>query len=334
MLRILKSSSPIAILYLIVMAVLLHLVVFLFPVTPSVEFNDPLGKFFIFVLQQMPINQDWLHNIIAIILLIVEALYFNIILVRHKIVTRSGSIPSYCFLLSSSLFTDFLYLTPALVANLFLLIIIDKLFTIYHFEKMSSKIFDIGFILSLTTLFYFPSIAFIAFLIIGMATIRPIRLNEYIILFIGFLVPYFLTGVYYFWNDSLPILWENFRFYGIYNHKIHLTSDYSFWVITVFMFLITSWAVHIIQLSYFKTLVQIRNYFIVIFWFTVLGFLTVFCYPTIKIEYFMWLSIPSAIAFSYAIPEIRRQWVAEIAHLTLILLVLFFQYQNHFKIIK
>lgn len=330
MLRILKSSSPIAIFFLVVMAVLLHWVTFLFPVTPSEEFNYPLGKVFMFVLQQTPFHQTWLQNILAILIVLIEALYCNRILVKHKIVTRSGSLASYCFLLSSSLFTDFLYLTPSLIVNFFLLIIIDNLFTIYHFEKMSSKIFDIGFILSVTSLLYFPAIAFIVFLIIGLATIRPVRLNEYIILLTGIFVPYFLTGVYYFWNDSLPDLWRNFFLYGTHKHELRFTTDYSFWMITAMVFIIAGWSVHIIQLNYFKTVVQIRNYFVVLFWFTVLGLLTIFFHPVLNKEYFLWLAIPAATAFSYAIPEIRRQWVAEIVHLTLLLLVIFFQYQNKF----
>lgn len=312
------------------MTVLLHAVTFLSPAAASVEFNGPLWKVFITVVQQIPFNIIWVHNTLSILIVIIEAIYCNRILVKHKIVTRSGSLASYCFVLSSSLFTGLLYLTPALVANLFLLIIIDKLFTIYHFEKMSSEIFDIGFLISLTSLFYFPSIAFVAFLIIGLATIRPVRLNEYFILLVGVFIPYFLAGVYYFWYDSLAELFENSLIYGVYKQEFRLTPDYSFWMISSLMFLIVGWSVHIIQLNYFKTVVQIRNYFVVLFWFTVLGFLTVFFHPEIKSENFLWMAIPAATAVSYAIPEIRRQWVAEIVHLTLLLLVIFFQYQNNF----
>jgi len=330
LLRLLKTSSPLSFILLVIITALLRIIIFLTPPAFPPEFTQPLGKLLIYLLQWIPLESNLVQNLFASILSISEAVYFSRILTKHKIIPRGSSPAAYCFLFLSSLFTGFLYLSPALVANLFLLIALDKLFVIYHHEKMSSKIFDLGFVISLASLFYFPALAFVAFLIIGLATIRPVRINEYLVLFTGAVVPYFLTGVYLFWNDSLGDLFRNITLYKIHKSEFSFINDVSILTLVLSVSAICGWAIHVVQINYFKTVVQIRNYFVVLFWFAVMGFLSVFLSSSLNVVHFIWLIIPAAAAISYAIPEIRRKWIGEIVHLVLLLLIIYFQYQTLF----
>lgn len=334
MLHFFKSNHPLVVILVLTSVLLFHVYAFYRPVSYNEEFVNPLSIMLLWILSLTQVNQVFIMNIFSVTLIFAQALYFKSILEKHKITDRSNYSGAYLFILLSSMFQNFLFLSPALIANLFLLIEIDLLFSIYKKEKVSSKIFDLGFVISVSSLFYFPSLAFLLFLFFGVLILRPFRIGEWLVLFIGSLIPYFLSAVYFFWFDLLPDFFNNITFRKVMNEEFDFVTNTQVVVITLVIFIALSWSLIKIQQNYFKALVQIRNYFAVLLLFSLLGFLSVFMQSNIKVENFIWLVIPVATALSYALPMLKKWWVAEVFHLILLLLILYFQFENQLNLFE
>ncbi|MEI7801931.1 MAG: DUF6427 family protein [Bacteroidota bacterium] len=334
MLRFYKSNHPLVVVLVLLSIGLLHFYTFYLPVSAADEFVNPLSRALLWVLHFIPLNQTLLENCLSILLLFVQALYFNSILDKHKIVDRGNYLGAYIYVVLSCMFRNFLFLSPALIGNLFLLVEIDLLFSVFKKEKASSQIFDLGFFIAASSLFYFPSLAFLLFLFIGMLILRPLKIGEWFVLLIGVLVPYFLSAVYFFWYDRLPEFFSNITFRRVMNEEFGFVTNLEVLVISAIVLVALVWSVLKIQTHYFKTLVQIRNYFVVLLVFSLLGFPSVFLQSSIRIENFIWLVIPVATALTYSVPLLKKEWIAEIFHLTLLLLILYFQFEKQLSLFE
>lgn len=116
------------------------------------------------------------------------------------------------FILITSFLPDFNYLSAPLVTSFVLLIVFTQLF-LAHSEKISKHhIFNSGLLLGLSSMIFFPSVIFIIFGWIALALLRPFRLNEWVLFFVGFTAPYYFVAGYMFltddynWTKLLPIV--------------------------------------------------------------------------------------------------------------------------------
>ncbi len=334
MLRFYKSNHPLVVVLVLLSIGLLHAYTFYLPVSYADEFVNPLSIALKWSLNFIPFNPLMIENVFSVLLLFTQALYFNAILDKHKITERGNYLGAYIFILLSCMFRNFLFLSPALIANLFLLIEIDLLFSIYKKENVSSQIFDLGFVISVSSLFYFPSLAFLLFLFFGVLILRPFKIGEWMVLLIGAIVPYFLSAVYFFWFDRLPEFFNNITFRKVMNEEFGFVTNTQIIIISLVVLIAVIWSLMKIQQNYFKALVQIRNYFAVLLLFSLLGFASVFLQSNIRVENFIWLVIPVATALSYSLPMLKKWWIAEIFHLTLLLLILYFQFENQLNLFQ
>ena len=131
MLRFYKSNHPLVVALVLLSIGLLHGYTFYQPASYSDEFVNPLSRTLIWLLHFIPLNQSLVENCLSVLLLLVQALYFNSILDKHKIVDRGNYLGAYIYVVLSCMFRNFLFLSPALISNLFLLVEIDLLFSVF-----------------------------------------------------------------------------------------------------------------------------------------------------------------------------------------------------------
>src|SRR6185503_18765652 len=81
----------------------------------------------------------------------------------------------------------------------------------YKKEAALALIFDAGLLVSIASLFFFPYIVFILFIIAALMILRPFNLREYLMAILGLLVPYYFIGVYFFWYGKLPEFWQTIQ---------------------------------------------------------------------------------------------------------------------------
>jgi hypothetical protein len=230
-----------------------------------------------------------------------------------------------------SLQPEMFSLHPIVIANLFMLFALHKLMQSYRKETSYSEVFDTGLFISLAALFYIPSIVFILLLWIGLILLRPFIWREWVISFFGILVPWIFLIFFYFWSDKLDTLQYDALYYTI------ITPQKSFSAISLsyaeyvqlgilLMGALLSSGRFIADLN--KGTVRTRSNLFLMVYFLLLAICSVFLAPSYSIAYLSFLSIPFTVFFSSFLLFVRKQWMAELFFLLLIISVFLNQFIN------
>lgn len=262
----------------------------------------------------------------ATALVFFQALYFNYIMNHYKVYERSSYLPAFSYILISSLFLEFMLLTPALIANTFLLMALSRVFGFYKKESALSLIFDASMYTSIASLFFFPYAVFFIFIIASIVVLRPFSLREFLIAIVGVVLPYYFLGVYFFWIHQLPEFLHTLIISELRFSADVLAKNIRVIVEGVSVLFIFIWTVLYVQANLFRMVVQVRNYLVVILLFFIAGLLSLPIQFSGELYHFAWLAVPGGTALAFFFAEYKRPLISEIFHLFLILSIFFFQY--------
>jgi hypothetical protein len=255
------------------------------------------------------------------ILCFVQALLVNGIINSNKILPRKSYVGGLFVIIFSSLFKEGLLLSPASLALTFLILFISRLFSLFKKDKPNSEIFDIGFFIAVATLFYFPSILFIILAFIDMATIRPFVIREWIIVLTGFVCPFYLLFVVYFWFDRTGFLLPDIVNLqnGVWLRAIAM--GYVRWSMIGAVTLLTLLLLVMVPSTLYSKLIQVRKFSTLLVVFIVFAGVSFLLQQKINLSHFVLLSLPLGIISSLVAMQIKSKLVSEVVHLILILLV-------------
>ena len=276
-------------------------------------------------------DRNYIYHVAASVLVFFQALYFNYIINNHRILSRSSYLPAMSYVLVSSVLIEFTLLTPALIANTFLLFALSKVLSTYKKEKASPILFDASLLVAMASLFFFPYIAFFLFILAAMVVLRPFNMREYFISVIGLLLPYYFIGVYFFWYHNLDAFWKTIEITQLNFPVQQLERSVRVIVTGSTLLAVALWTFFYVQGNIFRMVVQVRSYMMVFIFLFVAGVFSLLIQFTGEFYHFVWIAIPIGLAFAIFGMEIRRRWVAEIVHFFLLLSALFFQYYSLVK---
>ena len=260
------------------------------------------------------------------ILILIQAVLLNMLVSKYRMAKQVTLFAGVFYILFVSFLPEFGALSPALIGNTFFIIALGELFDSYKKYSSAAKIFNVGFSLSLASLFYFPFIYYFFFGFISLGILRSFRLKERLILLIGFLAPYFLLSVYYFWFDRLGEFWQV--------HFLNNVSFFSFeWNMTLetiaklsFFFLSTLVCIFSYRLYRLKKDIQVQKNLDILFWGLFFGGISFLFQANVSIDHLLLLAPSLAIFISFNFLELPRSW-AETIHLLLVIGALFWQYK-------
>lgn len=267
-------------------------------------------------------------QIVAFFLVFVQALLTNRTCNEYQLAPESSYYPALFFILLSSFLPSMQTLSPALLGNTFFLIAINETFRSYKNIQTADSIFNIGFWIAIGSLFYWSYWVFIVWGIIGISLLRNFRIEETLILLIGFFIPYFLLMVYFFWTDALLyfVKKEIFEHLGFLSFQIALT-----WQNLIALLV---WSVALLY-SFFdsgsffeKTSIYAQRNIQLLFWMFGLFFLSLFTQNKIGMEHLLLIIIPLSIFLASAFLVVRKAMYTEFAFITICLVTLVFQYQK------
>lgn len=132
-----------------------------------------------------------------------SVLIFNSILSVNQLVTRNSSIGAFMFVLCMSCvqIQDELY--PFLLACPFIMMVLHTVYLIYQVGKPEAYLMNSGFFIAMASMFYFPSILLIIWVLLAMFVMDIKQLKHFLIPVLGFLFPYFILFVFFYLNHSL-----------------------------------------------------------------------------------------------------------------------------------
>lgn len=160
--------------------------------------------------------------ITAFVLMVLEALFFNSILVANQIISKVSTMGAFVFLLFMNLTLTQTGFFPFALSLVFVLALIHICFLIYQTSNPEIYLFNAGVCLALATMCYFPLIVLVLWVIASLIVSHFSSMRLQIIPIIGFLFPYFIYfGAAFLFGDLPSVL----HAYADYFTGFHLTAS-------------------------------------------------------------------------------------------------------------
>lgn len=204
-----RDKSIAAIFFLAVLCIVAHLHFFLQP--PQVVISDDDGLFSILFgryLAPLPVPALLL---LYYGLVLLQATRFNLLLNELRMFPQTGFITAMIYTLLSAFIPQWCAITPALVANSFVIWIFINLSRMNNHPAPKTLLFNTGLLTGVAILCYHPASILIPAVLLALMIIRAARITEWLVLLIGIIVPYyllfsilFLTGYLREWQRFMP----------------------------------------------------------------------------------------------------------------------------------
>ncbi len=278
----------------------------------------------------IPFNLDTylspLANVsVAIVVMFLQALFFNKIINKHGILGKSTFLPAACYIIVCSVFTPFLTFTPPLLCNFFLLFIFNKILLEYKNSNSIAAMFDLGLVVALGTLFYFPFVGFILLLWIALLLFKPFYWREWVSVLVGFLTLIFILGVYYYWNNKLLDFVEIWKPLST-KLPIYINIQVLDYIVLFPIVVCVLLSFYYLNQNFFRSYVLVRKSFQLALFIFLMAILTFYLRPGFRINHFLLCAIPVALSLSYYFVNAKKKWVFETLFFVTIAVIIYFQF--------
>ena len=271
-------------------------------------------------------SQTMLAHSLAILLLVIHGFLINSIVIGGRLSNEVNLFPGVFYVLISCLLPDFLYLSPVLIGNTFVLIALSELFSTYKVASCADRIFNVGFWTGVASLFYFPFIFYFILINAGLNILRAYNIHERLILLIGLIMPFFLAWMYYFAVGRFDFFWEtqfsnNFSF-------LNFGGDSSEWEVYVkaILFLLAILFVIVNNGAYLaKRNIQSQKKISILYWVMFSSLVGAFFQANLSFEHLIMLAPPLGVFLAFSFTNMKSQW-AESIHFLIVLLALTLQW--------
>lgn len=202
-----KDKSVVNILFLLLLSIGVHFHFFVNTPIMLLNTNDGL----LAVLMQhyfSTINSNFLF-LIYMIALLIQAIRLNFLFNEIKLFQQSNYTVAMTYVLLSGLFTTWCYITPALLTNFLLIWLLNKIVQLYNQPNPKEVLFNIGILMGISMIAYHPIALMIIITAFALAILRPFKLQEWFVLIMGILIPYYFLGSWLFVTDHF----DSFLFY-------------------------------------------------------------------------------------------------------------------------
>ncbi|MFN8256987.1 MAG: DUF6427 family protein [Bacteroidales bacterium] len=283
--------------------------------------QDPMPFYNWIVLLLSKAESQLIGKIIALIIVIVQAIIVNAIINQYNLSGLRSYLPGIIFLLLSSTFEEYQMLHPILFANFFLLFAWNKIISIPEKNLAIASYYNSAFLIGIATLFYPDFVYFLLLISLSLVLNRVGHPREFAMIILGFVtVWYFYIGLYYLFEDKVQLsgLKINYLFSFPKYNEIELIQKILAGYIGL---IIIAASLHLgTYIANLKIQVR-RNYKILFVWFWI-GIL-LFLFTNTSGEILFVISVPSSILISIFFAGMKKKWMAEsLWGLFLILIIL------------
>lgn len=167
---------------------------------------EPFSAFTYFVLVSLFGKSILALKICSLLLVYLQAIYFNYLCNRLSLYNDKSTFPGLFYILFSTLFVDFMSLPPILLGLTFLLFALHVCILQIKYKPSNVGILYLSFFIAIATLFYLPILVFIPVFIFSMLVFTTLNFRRFVLMLIGFSIPYLFVLLYYFVFDSLDKL--------------------------------------------------------------------------------------------------------------------------------
>ena len=315
-----KTLNPINLLLLFAYTFFMRIAIFVhLPERLNFEFLESYTKFMV----QIPIGEDLsvgLNIFIAGILIYIQALIFNRVVNNHALLAKPSFLPALLYITGASLFEPFLILSPTLICNFMLILVMDKLLRIGKSPNAIMIMFDVGIFIAIGTLIYFPFVVMLLLIWLSLLLYRSFYWREWVSGLIGFLIIFFFLAVFYYWNDNLTM------FYKIWlplknKFPSAFKIQYNDYLVLVPVGVMMILATIRLRENFFRSFISTRKAFQMLFFMFLIAILSFYTKPNFKLYHFLLCVPPGAVLLAYYFSNATKRWFYESLFLILVLAI-------------
>ncbi|CAH0995314.1 hypothetical protein EMA8858_01435 [Emticicia aquatica] len=271
---------------------------------------------------------QYIYEFIAILVVYFQALYFTFVCNTRQTFLEKNYAPGLIYVLLMSLSFDMSKLSPVLLSTTFLLFAFNKLIKqMERREGVSDEVFEVGLYIGIAALFHQPSLIFIPWSIASLIFFTNANLRQHFLALLGFILPLFLTGLYFYFYNSLDEFKYNW-FSGIFKIKQYSLEDFksALIAITVPSALTILGFLRQTRVSRYNSYQQ-RTQQIMLIW-GITALLALFLSPNVAPMQFIILVPCFAFFITGFFLHVKGAFMPEILFTVLFIFIVFFQFQG------
>lgn len=320
MIGIFKNNLFINSLLLLPYAFILRIKSVLNPVAYQVGESDTLLVKTIFGWCDSPL----LQNITAIFLVYFQAVYINRLVIKNKLAPEITLLPGMIYIILMSLMPDFTLLSPHLIGNTLILIVIGQLFKIYKIPRVADHVFNVGFWLGVTCLFVPNYFYLLIVCIFSVFILRSIKQKELIQLMGGAFTLFFIFLCILFlldfaiWDEVMKMNFlPKLSIFTFRNMALYKMLAF----IALAIFTVLNYSAYTMKKS-----IQAQKKVDVLFWFLLGSGVILFLVESIVAFNVLLMFIPLAIFLNVHLINIKNPLIRELIHVVFVGLVFAFSF--------
>lgn len=290
-----------------------------------------LDPFIIFG-DQPGFRQDWINQAalanpyisagISAFLLLLQALILNQILENNRLIPLNRLLPAAIYILMMSSSVVLLQPNAMILVNLIMILLINTIYNMYGNAENRSNAFNLGLMIGIASLLYFPAVFFVVFVWICFLVYQDFKLRNFLITIAGLATPYLFTGFYFFWIGQLTAAFNDFLQSFTAISPLQFKMDVYVYIIwSLFALLLLGGANEMIRRITANTIGIRRKFRILIIFFMFVMLTMPFAGADLKFHLLMAL-IPLAALISAYLSETKKLWFPDLI-IALILITIF-----------
>ncbi len=244
-------------------------------------------------------------------------------LTKYDLVPKNILIPAMVYMVLMSYSPNLLHLHHASISGLMIVIVLYFIFQVYAEEQAFPQVFNSGLLIGVASLFYFPSVYFLFFIWITFIVFSLYKWREWLIVLIGFIVPYIFLFTYYFWFDKLEVALLAYEDYFSNLSFIDFSFSFSYlsYLIMGFVIVFILYSLFTLSTEVGEKTINIRKHFWTVFWLFFIAILTYLISGNNFHSHQVFILIPVSVFISYTLSYSRRVIRTEIIFGLMVLLI-------------
>jgi hypothetical protein len=327
MINIFKDLNPLNILWLAILMFLLRAgYVWHNPPQTDFAFTEPFARLLITSPGSYTISP--LTNVIITgVIIFAQALLVNYLVNHYNLLGKPTFLPALMYVTASGLFTPFLVLSPPLICNFLLIWMLFKLFSFYKNKDSKAAAYDLGMMVAVGSLIYFPFVYLFLSIFIGLIIFKPFNWRELAAAVIGYITIFFFLAVYYYWNNSFQHFYDFWTPFSSRSSDI-VKLDNNNYLILIPVGIILLLCLFKLQQNFFKSYVQVRKSFQLLFMLFLMAGFSFYLKGVFNLSHFLLCTVPASVFFSYYFLYARARWFYESLFLLLLISIVYFQFNT------
>jgi hypothetical protein len=302
---------------------LLKLPIFLHPKIPQPQQVDGfLYRSLLEWLKPFGTTLPVIYAFISFFLLYTQAISFNKLVNDQRLMQKPNYLTGMSYLLITSLFMEWNMLSSPLIINTLLIWVWAKMSGLYSNPNPKTALFNIGIAIGICTFFYFPSLAFVALIIFGLAITRPFKLAEWLLALLGITTPYYFLLAIMFLTDK----WKGYRFPGFaITYPVFNQTQWAYAALIIVLFT-SIIGIFFVQQNFRRQLIQARKSWNLVFLYFMVAIFVPFVNATHTFDYWILCAVPLSAFLGAAFLYPAKNWFPLILHWLMVGFVIVISY--------